>query len=453
MDSSPQTAAHSQLGALRAALESGTLRQVQRMVHSLQPVETAHLLESLPPPERKIVWDMVADENEGEILVQLNDEVRSRLIEEMDTAALVAATEGMDLDDLADFVMDLPEAVMRQVIHSLSEQNRQRLEAVLSYPEDSAGGLMNPDTLAVRPDVSLEVVLRYLRMLDSVPDNLDALYVVDRENQYLGVLYLSRLITRDPNQDVAQAMNTSVAPIRFDLHATDVARLFRDHDLVSAPVVDDQGKLIGTITIDDVVDVIQDQADHDVLSMAGLDEEDDMLAPVITSAQRRTIWLGVNLATAFLAAGVVAIFKPALEKVVILAVLMPVVASMGGIAGSQTLTLMIRGLALGRVQPSNARWLLFKELAVGFLNSLVWAAVVAFITMVFFSAWNWKVGAVIAAALAINLMTAALAGFLIPLALRRLHIDPALAGTVILTTVTDVVGFVAFLGLGTIFLA
>ncbi len=441
------------LGELRAALESGGLRQVQRLVNSLQPVEIAHLLESLPPTERNIVWDIVADESEGGVLVALNDEVRSRLIESMDAHEVVAATEGLELDDLADIVVDLPEAVTQQVVRSLSEQNRQRLEAVLSYPEDSAGGLMNPDTLSVRPDVSLEVVLRYLRMLDSVPDKLDALFVVDRDNRYLGTLYISRLITQDPHLDVAEAMDSSVTPIHSDLHATEVARRFQDHDLVSAPVVDEHGKLLGNITIDDVVDVIQDQADHDVLSMAGLDEEDDMLAPVVTSAQRRAIWLGVNLATAFLAAAVVAIFKPTLEKVVILAVLMPIVASMGGIAGSQTLTLMIRGLALGRVQHSNARWLLFKELAVGFLNGIVWAAVVALVTMIFFSAWNWKVGAVIGAALIINLMTAAIAGFMIPLVLRRLKIDPALAGTVILTTVTDVVGFVAFLGLGTIYLA
>jgi len=451
MPTSSQSAPGADLSTLRAALESGGLQQIQRLVHSLKPFDIAHLIESLPPTERKIVWDIVADEHEGDILVELNDEVRARLIELMDADELVAATEGMELDDLADIVVDLPEAVTQQVVHSLSEQNRQRLEDVLSYPEDSAGGLMNPDTLSVRADVSLEVVLRYLRMLDSVPDTLDALFVVDRDNHYIGSLYILRLITREPHLNVSDAMDPDVIPIHANMRAADVARQFQDRDLVSAPVVDDSGRLLGNITIDDVVDVIQDQADHDVLSMAGLDEEDDMLAPVFSSAQRRAVWLGVNLATAFLAAAVVAIFKPTLEKVVILAVLMPIVASMGGIAGSQTLTLMIRGLALGIVQDSNQRWLLFKEMAVGFLNGLVWAAVVALVTMIFFSAWNWKVGAVIGAALAINLMTAAVAGFFIPLMLRKLKIDPALAGTVILTTVTDVVGFVAFLGLGTIY--
>jgi magnesium transporter len=440
----------SDLGALRAALESGTIRQVGAMLSSLHPAEIARVLESLPPPERLIVWELVADEDEGHVLVQLNDEVRARLVDEMGADEVVAATEGMDLDDLADFVADLPEAVNRQVIKSLSQQDQERLQSVLSFPEDSAGGLMDPDTISVRPDVTLEVVLRYLRILGEIPDKTDAVFVVDRNNRYLGALYIARLVTRDPQSRVIEVMDRAVEPMRSDRSAQEIAMAFRDLDLVSAPVVDADGRLIGQITVDDVVDVIQDQADRDVLRMAGLDEDDDMFAPVIPSTQRRAVWLGVNLATAFLAAAVVAIFKPTLEKVVVLAVLMPVVASMGGIAGSQTLTLMIRGLALGRVQDSNARWLLAKELAVGLLNGIAWASVVALVTVFFFS--TWEVGAIIAIALAVNLITAALAGFSIPLLLRKLRIDPALAGTVVLTTVTDVVGFVAFLGLGTLFL-
>jgi magnesium transporter len=440
----------SDLGALRAALERGTIRQVGAMLSSLHPAEIARVLESLPPPERLIVWELVADEDEGDVLVQLNDEVRARLVDEMGADEVIAATEGMDLDDLADFVADLPEAVNRQVIKSLSKQDQERLQSVLSFPEDSAGGLMDPDTISVRPDVTLEVVLRYLRILGEIPDKTDAVFVVDRNNRYLGALYIARLVTRDPQSRVIKVMDRTVEPMRSDRSAQEIAMAFRDLDLVSAPVVDEDGRLIGQITVDDVVDVIQDQADHDILRMAGLDEDDDMFAPVIPSTQRRAVWLGVNLATAFLAAAVVAIFKPTLEKVVVLAVLMPVVASMGGIAGSQTLTLMIRGLALGRVQDSNARWLLAKELAVGLLNGMVWACVVALVTVFFFS--TWEVGAIIAIALAVNLITAALAGFSIPLLLRKLRIDPALAGTVVLTTVTDVVGFVAFLGLGTLFL-
>jgi len=448
MKQQPQT--KSDLEILRTALESGTMQQVERMVSTLHPAEVALLLESLPPPERNIVWGVVNPEDEGEVLVQLNDEVRTRLIEGMPLDELVTATEGMELDDLADVIADLPETITQQVIRSLSQQDRERLHDVLAYPEDSAGGLMNPNTVSVRPDLTLKVVLRYLRMLGEVPDNTDALFVVGRQNRYVGVLLISRLVTQGPGKTVAEVMDDSVEPIHASTPAAEVAKEFQNRDLIAAAVVDENGRLLGQITVDDVVDVIREQADHDILSMAGLDEDDDMFAPVVTSARRRAIWLGVNLATAFVAAAVVGLFKPTLDKVVILAVLMPVVASMGGVAGSQTLTLMIRGLALGRVESSNARWIFAKELAVGLLNGLAWAAVVAVVTRLFFD--TWAVGAIIAAALAINLLVAAVAGFAIPLLLRKAKIDPALAGGVVLTTVTDVVGFIAFLGLGTIYL-
>jgi magnesium transporter len=438
------------LGTLREALESGQLRPVQALINALHPAEIALLLESLPLPERVVVWELINSESEGDILVELNDEVRAKLIEEMDAEEVVAATEGMEIDDLADLVADLPETITGQIIESLSQQDRERLEAVLSFPEDTAGGLMDPDTITVRPDVNLEVVLRYLRRSGQLPDKTAAVFVVDRTDHYLGALYITRLVTEHPERTVSEVMDTSMEPIPSNRPAIDVANDFQNRDLLLAPVVDENGFLIGQITVDDVMDVIQEQADHDILRMAGLDEEDDMFAPVIASTQRRAIWLGVNLATAFIAAAVVAIFKPTLEKVVVLAVLMPVVASMGGIAGGQTLTLMIRGMALGRVQDSNARWLLGKEIAVGLMNGLAWAAVVALVTIFFFA--TWKVGAVVAAALAINLLTAAFAGFVIPLFLHKLRIDPALAGTVVLTTVTDIVGFVALLGLGTLFL-
>lgn len=438
------------LGTLRQSLESGRLQPVETLVNSLHPAECALLLESLPVPERAVVWELIKEESEGDILVELNDEVRARLIEGMDTEEVLAATEGMDLDDLADLVADLPEAITGQVIESLSQQDRERLEAVLSFPEDTAGGLMDPETITVRPDVSLEVVLRYLRRSGDLPEKTAAVFVVDKTDRYIGALYITRLVTEHPDRTVREVMDTTMQPIPCDRAAIDVAMDFQNRDLLAAPVVDANGKLIGQITVDDVMDVIQEQADHDILSMAGLDEEDDMFAPVITSAQRRAIWLGVNLATAFIAAAVVAIFKPTIEKVVVLAVLMPVVASMGGIAGGQTLTLMIRGMALGRVQESNARWLLGKEIAVGLLNGLTWAVVVALVTVFFFS--TWQVGAIIAAALAINLLAGAFAGFIIPLLLQRMRIDPALAGTVVLTTVTDIVGFVALLGLGALFL-
>jgi len=398
-----------------------------------------------PPLER-----VLEGEDQGEVLVELSDDVRAGLVEGMDTHELVAATQDMDLDDLADFVADLPEAVTNQVLRSLSQQDRERLSAVLSYPEDSAGGLMNPDTISVRPDVTLEVVIRYLRMLGEMPDKTDAIFVVDRNDMLLGALYVSRILTRDPESTVAEVMDAGFQPILATMPDTEVAKEFQDRDLVSAPVVDGQGRLLGQITVDDVVDVIQEQADEDLRRMAGLPEEDDMFAPVFTSARRRAIWLGINLATAFLASAVVGIFQPTLNQVVVLAVLMPIVASMGGIAGSQVVTLMVRGLALGRVQDSNARWLLAKEVGVALINGAAWAVVVALGTVAFFA--DWQVGLIIGAALMINLLVAALAGFAVPLALTKLRIDPALAGTVVLTTVTDCVGFAVFLGLGTLFL-
>ncbi len=438
------------LGTLSDALERGMMQQAAGLIEDLNPAEIALLIESLPPARRNIVWNLVSEEDDAEVLAKLNDEVRTRLMKGMDTKELLNATEGMELDDLADVVADLPESITKQVIHSLNQRDRERLEAVLSYPEDSAGGLMNPDTITVRPNVSLEVVLRYLRALGKLPDNTYSLFVVDRNDKYLGKLRISRIVTHDLIDPVRDAMDKDAQTFTAEMPATEVAREFQNLDLISAPVVDDSGHLLGQITIDDVVDVISEQADHDILSMAGLDEEDDIFAPVIVSAGRRAIWLGVNLATAFIAAAVVGMFKDTLEEVVVLAVLMPVVASMGGIAGTQTLTLMIRGMALGRVENSNARWLLTKEVAVGVFNGCIWAAVVLFITIIFFA--KWDVGLVIGAAVAINLIIAAFAGVIVPLILRRMNIDAALAGGVVLTTVTDVVGFITFLGLGALVL-
>ena len=442
--------AKTDLGKLSEALESGMMQGVTALLSDLSPAEIARLIESLPPARRDIVWNMVDEDDDSEVLAELNDEVRARLMEGMDTAEVLTATEGMELDDLADVVADLPESITQQVINSLSRRDRERLESVLAYPEDSAGGLMNPNTIAVRPNVTLEVVLRYLRALGKLPEHTYSLFVVNRDDKYRGKLPISVIITRDPNELVRDAMDPEAEVFSAHQPAAEVAQEFQDLDIVSAAVVDEQGRLLGQITIDDIVDVIREQADHDILSMAGLDEEDDIFAPVVASAGRRAIWLGVNLATAFLAAAVVGMFEETLAKVVILAVLMPVVASMGGIAGTQTLTIMIRSMALGRVEDSNARWLFTKEIAVAILNGFAWAAVVLLITVTFFS--TWEVGLVIGAAVAINLIVAAFAGVLVPLVLRRLRIDPALAGGVVLTTVTDVIGFMTFLGLGTLFL-
>lgn len=441
----------SRLAAIQAALAAGRLRGADRMVDALHPAETALLLESLPPAQRALAWELVNPEAQGEVLVELSEEVRSALLAEMKPDEVVAAAEGLAVDDLADLLAELPEAVTQQVLRAMDHQDRLRLSAVLAFPEDTAGGLMNTDTVTVRPDVTLEVVMRYLRMRGELPDRTDCLFVVDRHDRYLGALPVTRLLTADPERIVSGEMDPEVAPIAPETAAADVARLFESRDLLSAAVVAGDRRLLGRITVDDVVDVVREQAEHPALAAAGLEDEDDVFAGVRKSARRRALWLGINLLTALLAAWVVGLFEATIEKVVALAVLMPVVASMGGIAGTQTVTLIIRGIALGQVQPSNARWLFFKELAVGAVNGLVWAGAVAGATWLWFGTWD--VAAVIFVAIVINLVAAASAGVAIPLALKRMRIDPALAGGVILTTVTDVVGFAALLGLGALFLA
>ena len=439
-----------QLEALRSALDGGALRPAQRMLTGLHPAEIALLLESVPPRQRELVWNMVDPELEGDVLLELSEGVRQELIEEMETEELVAAAEGMELDDLADLVRELPETVTMQVLRSMDQRDRERLRKVLSWPEDSAGGLMNTDTVSVRPDVTLEVVLRYLRMRGELPSRTDSLFVVDRDDRYLGTISLTRIITGDPENTVGDSLDTDAPRIEPDMPAHDVAQLFQERDLVSAAVVDSSGSLLGRITIDDVVDVIREEAAHEVMSMAGLKDEEDLFAGIVPSTRRRLLWLGINLLTAFLAAAVVKNFEATIEKVAALAALLPIVASMGGIAGTQTVTLRIRGLALGQVQWSNARWLLFKEIAVGGLNGLIWAVVVGAVTVVWFG--TWQIAAIIAAAMLINLLAAAAVGVLVPLALRRLDIDPALSAGVILTTFTDCIGFATLLGLGALFL-
>ncbi len=438
------------LSALRDALDSGTLRQAHRMVNALHPAEIALLLESLPPAQREVVWEFVDPELEGGVLVELNDGVRQALIEGMEAEELVAAAEGMEVDDLADLVGDLPETVTLQLLRAMDQQDRERLRTVLAWSEDSAGGLMNTDTVSVRADVTLEVVLRYLRMRGELPPRTDSLFVVDRTDRYLGTITLTQLITGDPDLTVGETLDTEAPRIEPQLPAQEVAQLFQDRDLVSAAVVGVEGKLLGRITIDDVVDVIREEAEHSVFSMAGLRDEEDLFAGIVPSTQRRLLWLGINLLTAFMAAAVVRSFEGTIEKVAALAALMPIVASMGGIAGTQTVTLIIRGLALGQVQWSNARWLLFKEIAVGGLNGAIWAAVVGAVTVFWFD--TWQIAAIIAAAMLINLLAAAAVGVLVPLALRRLNIDPALSAGVILTTFTDCIGFATLLGLATLFL-
>jgi len=447
---SSSSAVSSSLEALQEALETGTMQGLRRLVKALNPAEIADLLESLPPTQRQVVWELIATEDEGDVLVELNEEVRASLIDAMPTEELVAAASNLDIDDLADLIAELPEAVTREVLRSMDASDRQRLQAVLKYDEDSAGGLMNPDTVTVRADVTLEVVLRYLRIRGELPEGTDAIFVVSRGGDYLGALPLTLLLTKDPELTVADIMDTDMPAIDAYIDAAQVATLFENYDLISAPVIDDQGLLIGRINVDDVLDVIRDEASHSVLSMAGLDEDDDMFAPIAASARRRSIWLGVNLATAFLAASVAGLFQATLEEWVVLAILMPVVPSMGGVAGTQTLILITRGIALGQIERANARWLLQKEMGVAALNAIGWASVVAVVTYLWRG--DWRIGMVIALALGISLLCAAVSGFLVPLTLKRFKIDPALAGGVVLTTITDVVGLISFLGIGTLVL-
>jgi magnesium transporter len=436
-----------QLEHLSEALDSGTKSQVRKLINSLSGGEIADLLESLPLPKRLAVWELVSTELDGEVLVEVNDEVRASLIRDMPAEDLVAAVGELNLDDLADILNDLPDAVISEVLHAMDRRDRERLEHVLSYPKDSAGGLMDPDVVTVRPDVSLDVVLRYLRLRGELPEGLDQLFVVSRNGSYLGDLKLTDLLTHEPSTNVEDLVDTSTAAIPVGMPDDQVAMEFEHHDLISAPVIDDNNILVGRITVDDVVDVIREDAEHTVLTMAGLDEEDDMFAPVVQSARRRWVWLGVNLVTALLAALVLYAFEPTLDQIVATAVLFPVVMSMGGIAGMQTLTLMIRGMATGQVSASNTPAILRKELAVGALNGLVFSALVALIA--FFWYGNLSLGLVMAVAILLNLFAGALAGALIPVILKRMSIDPALAGGVVLTTVTDVIGILAFIGLAT----
>ncbi len=440
-----KTARH--LERLSEALVSGTQFQVRKLLNNLSAAEIGDLLESLPIGKRLAVWEMTDPEIDGDILVDVNDEVRASLIRFTTPEELVAAVDDLELDDLADILDDLPNEVTTKVLNSMDQQDRERLARVMSYDEESAGGLMDPDFLSIRSDVTLDVVLRYLRMREELPEVFDLLWVVDRNNRYLGSLRLADLLTRDPDETVAEVMDTSVEAIPVDMPDDQVATEFEHHDLVTAPVVDDKNHLLGFISVDDVVDVIREDAEHSILAGAGLDEEDDMFAPIVQSARRRWIWLGVNLITAIMAAAVLYAFEATLDQIVATAVLFPIVMSMGGIAGTQTLTLMIRGMATGQVSGSNTMDLARREVAIGLLNGFVFSIVIALIAIAWYG--DTLLGAVMGAAILLNLLAGALAGAVIPGILRKMSIDPAIAGGVVLTTVTDVIGILAFIGLAT----
>jgi magnesium transporter len=450
MVSTPATA-QAQLDKLSLALNSGTLADVRRMLNGLSAADVAHLLESSPPRYRHILWQMVDSDREGEVINELNDELRSVFLGEMDAAEVAQIMVGLEDDDVADILQQVPDAVTSEVLNAMDHQDRARLEQVLHYADDTAGGLMNTDTITIRARLTLDVVLRYLRRHEEIPAMTDNLIVVNRSDKFIGLLPLRTLLVSDPAVSVREMMLTDIEPIPADMPDDEVARLFERNDWVSAPVVDDTGRLLGRITIDDVVDVIREDADHSFMSMAGLDEDEDTFAPILKTTPRRAIWLGINLITAFIAASVINMFQDTIEKVVALAVLMPIVASMGGIAGTQTLTVLVRGIALGQISNSNQMWLINRELAVAAINGVLWASVVAVAASLWFE--DWSIGLIIAAAMVISLITAGLTGAALPLMMKRANIDPALAGGVVLTTVTDVVGFLSFLGLATLFYA
>jgi len=433
---------------IKDRLSSGTYSQINRMLNSLNPSDIAHFIESSPPEDRDFVWQILNTDVEGEVLNHLSDALQEQFLENMDAAEVAEVTESLETDEIADIIQRMPEAVIEEVLSSMSIQNRVRLEEVLSYPEDSAGGMMNTDVIAVRKNHTLDVVMRYLRMQGSIPKSTNKIFVVNRENNYRGSLNLNKLLISDLSLHVEDIYEENDMAISISMDDTEVARTFEKKDLISAPVIDDQGKLVGRITIDDVVDVIKEDADETFRQISGL--EQDTFVKTSVATKNRAVWLGLNLITAFIAASFIDIFKDTIAEVVTLAVLMPIVASMGGVAATQTLTIMVRGMALGQIGRTNILWLIKRETLVGLGNGILWAIVVGLITSWWFQ--DTLIAQIIAFAMILNLLVGVLSGVFIPLLLKSINLDPGVGGTVIVTTITDVAGFVSFLGLATIFL-
>ena len=425
-----------------------SINQIKRILSGMHPSEVAHSLESLPPKERKFLWSLIETHDEGEIIAELHDEIQQELISEISPEELITIISALELDEIVDILQALPEKKTENILSAMSQRDRQRIKEVLEYPEDSAGGLMNTDIISVRPKHNLEVVMRYLRAQRELPKNTDQIFVVSRENTYLGSLPVSSILVSDPSLNVRELMETEIQPLEASLDDKDVSRLFEQNDWVSAPVVDDKSKLIGRITIDDVVDVIMEDADQNFLGMAGV-AEDTFAAPA-RAARSRILWLSINLLTAFIASMTISLFQTTIDKIVYLAILMPIVASMGGVAGTQTLTIMIRGLTLNQINKSNLNWLYKREVAVSILNGILLSIMVGVITYIWFE--DAIIAVLICVAIVVNLISSAIAGIFIPIILHKFNQDPAIAGSVVVTTVTDVIGFFSFLGLATFFL-
>ena len=425
-----------------------SLNQIRRLLSKMTAPEIAHALESSPPKQRTLLFSLLKTEEEGDVLFELGEEIQQDLVSNISNEELTEAVKELELDEIVDILQNLPEERMNKILSNMSLVDRKRIEIGLTFPDNTAGGLLNTDVISVRPSNSIKEVITYLRDQGDLPENTDKIFVVNQENEYLGELSISKIITSKPTMLVREIMETEFLPIDVDLNDKEVATLFERNDLISSSVVDADGKLIGRITIDDVVDVIREDADQNLLGMAGVAE--DTFAPPGRAARSRVFWLSLNLATAFIAASAINLFQGVIDKIVYLAVLMPIVASMGGVAATQTLTIVLRGLTLEQINTSNIRWLFKRELAVSILNGIVLSILVGFITYAWFQ--DTIIAILISCALIINLMSSVVAGILVPLILRKLKQDPAIGGSVIVTTVTDVVGFISFLGLATIYL-
>ena len=431
---------------LIAFLGSEKYAESKDVLNSLPAYETALIIESSPPKKRALIWQLIEESKEGEILKNLSNDVRETVLTYMDPEEVAIVTKDLEPDEIADILQDLPEQIMKEVIEKMSYQNKDILERVLKYPEDSAGGLMNTDFIVVRPYHSVELVLRYLRIKNSIPLSTDNLFVVSRNNKFRGVLPISNLITSAPTENIKNIM-VETSPLNAEIKSDEVIKIFERDDLISAPVIDEKNNLIGRITFDDVIDKIKSDADDSLKQFSGL--SGDTFEKTSVAIKTRGIWLGINLLTAIIASSVINLFKETIEEVIFLAVLMPIIASMGGVAATQTLTITVRGLALGQIMSTNYLYLLSREITVGVVNGFFWALVLGLISFFWFG--ELTITLIILLSMVINLFMAVISGMGIPILLKFFKLDPAIAGSVIVTTITDVVGFMSFLGLATLF--
>ena len=426
------------------------IRSLETLLDDLHPADIADILESLPVQKRLVLWDLVRSENEGDILIEVSDSVRQTLIADMDSTELLAAAEQLDTDEIADIAPDLPEEVLKDLLENLDIQNRERLQSALSYPEDSVGSLMEFEITTIREDLTLEVVLNYLRKIKKLPNHTDKLFVVDKDGLILGALPLERIIVNPPITKVKNIMAKEIVLFKPEDLADEASNAFERYDLVTAPVVDENNKLVGRLTVEAVMDFIRQESDNEKFSMAGLREEEDIFSSIWKSVQNRWAWLAINLLTAFIASRVIGIFEGSIEKVVALAALMPIIASIGGNSGNQTTAMIVRALAIGQLTQSSIRSLLYKEISVALLNGLIWGSIVGLFAFYLYD--NADLGFVMAGAMGLNLILAAIMGVLMPILMHRLGKDPAVGSSVLITAMTDSGGFFIFLGLATLVL-